>query len=100
MRSLNRVIRFLIWGMIASWIIAIMRRMLLPVPAGRAGTRWNAVPTPAAPKPLPLYRDSWCGTFVSPEISVRWEQGGQVEHFCSRECLNRYAASQRGAASA
>ena len=59
-----------------------------------------------APRPrethsaIPLHRDPWCGTYVSPEISFPMEQAGQVLHFCSAECRARYQRSSQRAASA
>jgi hypothetical protein len=52
------------------------------------------------PNAIPLHRDPWCGTYVSPEISVPLEQSGQVLHFCSQECRARYQGSAKRAASA
>jgi YHS domain-containing protein len=49
---------------------------------------------------IPLHRDPWCGTYVSPEISFPLEQAGQVLHFCSSECRARYERSSQRAASA
>jgi hypothetical protein len=95
MRSLNRAIRILIWGLLAGWIVAMLRRVLLP-----AGSRKASLQYPVAAKPIPLFRDPWCGTYVSPEISVQWEEAGRIEHFCSAECLDRYAKSHSAAASA
>ncbi len=65
----------------------------------------NARP-PSVPNPretrsaIPLLRDPWCGTYVSPEISFPLEQSGQVLHFCSAECRARYQRSSQRAASA
>jgi YHS domain-containing protein len=50
--------------------------------------------------PVPLERDPVCGTYVSPEISFTTEQSGQILHFCSAECRERYIKSSRRAASA
>jgi len=56
---------------------------------------------PQAPQSaIPLHRDPWCGTYVSPEISFPLEQAGQKLHFCSAECRARYQESSRHAASA
>jgi len=49
---------------------------------------------------IPLHRDPWCGTYISPEISFPLEQAGQVLHFCSAECRARYQRSSQRAASA
>jgi YHS domain-containing protein len=52
------------------------------------------------PTAIPLQRDPWCGTFVSPEISFPLEQQGQILHFCSAECRTRYVQASNRAASA
>jgi hypothetical protein len=97
MRPLSRAIRILIWGVVAAWIVAILRRVLLPKLSRSSKQQYPM----AVAKAVPLHRDPWCGTYVSPEISVRHEQAGRIEHFCSPECLDRYAKSQHsGAASA
>jgi len=49
---------------------------------------------------IPLHRDPWCGTYVSPEISFPLEQAGQMLHFCSAECRARYQRSSQRAANA
>jgi len=55
---------------------------------------------PAAEKPeVALRRDPVCGMFVSPEISFTLEQAGQVHHFCSDECRERFKSSLPRAAS-
>ena len=35
-------------------------------------------------------RDPVCGMFVSTELSHRLERDGQLLHFCSQDCLNRF----------
>jgi hypothetical protein len=97
MTSLNRAVRVLIWGFVMAWIVSILRRILLP---SLSRAQKPDAQGPFAAKAIPLQRDPWCGTYVSPEISVRWQQAGRIEHFCSRECLDRYAKSQQRAASA
>ena len=37
-----------------------------------------------------MARDPECGMFVSTEVSRRLPWKGQVLHFCSQECLERY----------
>jgi hypothetical protein len=97
MSALSRAVRVLVWGLVASWIVAMLRRVLLP---RLARAQKASSERPVAVKTVPLHRDPWCGTYVSPEVSVRWQQAGQLEHFCSTECLERYAKSQRRAATA
>lgn len=56
--------------------------------------------SPEARSAVPLHRDPWCGTYISPEISFPLEHSGQVLHFCSAECRSRYQRSSQRAASA
>lgn len=39
-----------------------------------------------------LKRDPVCGTYVSTAASVTDKVNGQVVHFCSKECRDRYHA--------
>jgi YHS domain-containing protein len=58
----------------------------------------------AAPQPAPsrqptvvaggeLKRDPVCGTYVSTAASVTRKVDGQLLHFCSRECRDKYHAA-------
>ena len=92
---LARVFRFILWLLFFAWVAWLVRKL-----AG-AATR-TAVPSrppdAAFQTPKRLYRDPWCGTHVSPEISHTLEDSGQVLHFCSAECRERYRLSLRRAA--
>jgi len=89
---LARIIRFLLWLVVAVWLGRRLVRLF-----ARVEPREVRPAPPLVPKPL--YRDPWCGTHVSAEIAHPLEQGGQVLHFCSAECRERYQASERRAAS-
>jgi YHS domain-containing protein len=94
--EVGRIIRFLFWGILVGWIVWLVRAWLRPVvrKGGRNGAGpWN-------PTAIQLQRDPVCGTFVSPEISVKLKQGSQILHFCSAECRERYLGSRRHTASA
>jgi YHS domain-containing protein len=72
-------------------LVAMLLRNATPVPTPHPDVSGSAIP---------LHRDPWCGTYVSPEISFPLEQAGQVVHFCSAECRTRYQQSSQRAASA
>jgi YHS domain-containing protein len=78
----------------------LMRKLVTRI----LGNSGQSSPSAAYPRvtrnAIPLYRDPWCGTYVSPEVSFPWEQAGQKLHFCSAACRARYQASSRRAASA
>src|SRR5215467_10040635 len=93
---LDRLLEFALLVGLVVWVarrIGEWRSRLRPgqAPKSRAAT-------PAEPRPL--YRDPWCGTYVSAEISRKLQQNNQTLHFCSDDCLARYVASQRRAARA
>jgi YHS domain-containing protein len=44
--------------------------------------------------PRELVKDPQCGTYVSPEVSVRTRFRGQELHFCSRECEQQFLQAQ------
>jgi YHS domain-containing protein len=91
---LARIIRYFLWLVFFAWIAWLVRRLV-----GAANQSQRRVSTPAAPAPpVRLYRDPWCGTHVSPEISYTLEDSGAALHFCSAECRERYCASMRRAA--
>ena len=49
--------------------------------------------SPWAPRGEPggeMARDPECGMFVSTEVSHRLQWKGQVLHFCSEQCLDKY----------
>jgi YHS domain-containing protein len=41
-------------------------------------------------------RDPVCGMFVSTELSLRLTRDGETQHFCSRDCLERYEKQRAG----
>src|SRR5487761_18456 len=61
--------------------------------SGRIHFSHSASPRPEAQRRAmqgETVRDPVCGMFVSIELAHRLEWRGQVHHFCSEECLERY----------
>lgn len=88
MAILARIIHFILWLILATWL----GRKLLGWLFGKPGPAPRTVSTRA---PKQLHRDPWCGTFVSPEISFSLEHAGQLHHFCSPDCRERFRNAQR-----
>jgi YHS domain-containing protein len=93
---LARIVRFLLWLVFFAWIAWLVRRLAGAV-VGRGNPRASRSSAPPAPKKL--FRDPSCGTHVAAEVSYKLEESGQVLHFCSAECRERYRGLQRRAAS-
>ena len=98
MTFLVRFLIFVLLVVVVAWAIWLIRRVrfwldyLTGRPRGAARRR-------AARPEVALVRDPVCGMFVSPEISLTLEHSGQVHHFCSAECRERFVSSLPRAAS-
>jgi YHS domain-containing protein len=62
-------------------------------------TKRTVVRTPEQPTPPPVFaggelkRDPVCGTYVSTGASVTRKVNGELLHFCSSECRDKYRAA-------
>jgi hypothetical protein len=86
------MVRVVLWGILLSWMLRMLQRWISS--AARRQTAGPRRPPNAAP-PVVLRRDPYCGTYVSPEISFSLQQAGQIEHFCSAACRDRFLRSGR-----
>jgi hypothetical protein len=93
--SLSRILRFLLWAIFLGAIFSLLRQRVRLAGRGSARPRRSL-----RREPLTLHRDPYCGTHVSPEVSVRITHAGRELHFCSAECRDRYLRSDRQAAGA
>jgi YHS domain-containing protein len=86
MTFLGRFLIFVLLVLLVSWAIWLVKRARFWM-----GYLTGRTARPAAERPeVALRRDPVCGTYVSPEISFTLEQSGQVHHFCSVECRERF----------
>jgi YHS domain-containing protein len=104
MNFLARIIRFVFWLVIVSWGVALLRRVVgwmlrggSSAPAGSvagasaAGERGTTQTPPGGARRL--VRDPVCGVHVAEVLSIPLREGGEVVHFCSKVCRDKYAAS-------
>jgi len=74
-----------LWGVVTGGLLGFIRQW------GESSGAQVGSAQPAGLSPaIRLYRDPICGTYVSPEISVKSEKSGQIIHFCSVECRERH----------
>jgi YHS domain-containing protein len=90
-KSLSRIVQVILWGILLNWLLRMMQRWISSAARGQASEPRRS----ADSAPIVLRRDPCCGTYVSPEISFSVEQAGQIEHFCSAECRDRFLRSGR-----
>ncbi|MEO8593343.1 MAG: hypothetical protein ABI759_08475 [Candidatus Solibacter sp.] len=92
------MLRFLIIEILLPlFLFALVRSVLRELfRKNRNVTRQPAQP-PAAPPPVfaggELKKDPVCGTYVSAGASVTRTVNGELLHFCSQECRDKYRAA-------
>src|SRR5258708_2430606 len=99
MNFLARVVRFLIWLLVLSWGLRLLRRivgsMLRKHQAAAPQTADSADGIPAFSGARRLVRDPVCGMQVDETLSIPLREGGELLHFCSPACRDAYAISSR-----
>jgi len=93
MRLLARVMRLLVWVIVATWL----GRKIFGWIFGSSPRTVGARPDEA---PRPLFRDPVCGTHVAAEVSYPLGQARELLHFCSAECREEYRHARRHEAGA
>ena len=85
-RNLFRLLVFLIVALVLRQVVAALVRGFSQI----AGT---GSPNPAPPRAQSggeLKKDPVCGTFVAVTSSIKRNVDGQVVHFCSTACRDKY----------
>ena len=87
---------FLEYLLDAIFLVAILRmvysalRHFFAPTTPRPGTHARPAAASQAGSGGEMVRDPECGMFVSTELSRRLTWKGQVLHFCSQECMQKY----------
>src|SRR5271169_1852105 len=114
MEFLGRIFKFLFWLLIVSWSVALLRRVLarmlrgaMPAQANQdatgsaasAGVETESGNTQSGGTARRLVRDPVCGMHVAEVLAVPLRESGELVHFCSVACRDKYVNStQRMAA--
>ncbi len=85
---LSRVILLLIAISVIRSVVNFGRRLWY----GLEGNNQVSRPRPSGPVSTVLQKDPVCGVFVSVETSLKKIVSGNVYHFCSSECRDRFRA--------
>lgn len=99
MNFLARVARFLIWLLVLSWSVWLLRRIVGWM-LRDAGTR-STQPADAAAEAQSscaarrLVRDPVCGMHVDETLSIPLREDGELVHFCSIACRDAYASETK-----
>jgi hypothetical protein len=114
MNFLARIVRFLFWLLIVSWSVALLRRVLarmlrgaMPTQAEQgatgsaagAGVGTESGDSQSGVAARKLVRDPVCGMHVAEVLAVPLRESGELVHFCSVACRDKYVSgTQRMAA--
>ena len=99
MEFISRVLKYLFWLLVVSWSVALLRRVLTRMVSGveqSAQSSETAAGTQNGQNALSarrLVRDPVCGMHVAEELAVPLRDGGEMVHFCSMACRDKYATS-------
>ena len=100
MNFLARMMKFLFWLLIVSWSVALLRRVLAwmlrgalpaaPADQDEAGTGGGSGDTQNGGGARRLVRDPVCGLHVAEVLAVPLRESGELVHFCSLGCRDKY----------
>lgn len=109
MNFLARVIRYLFWVLVVSWVVRLLGRivggMLRQASGVDAQDVAGASNTSRAPSGTTddgtatanrkLVRDPVCGMHIAEVLAVPLREGGELVHFCSTACRDAYLNGTR-----
>ena len=94
MTFIARMLRYLFWVLVVSWAASILRRIVRNM-AGAAPDAHPDLNVQNDAEARKLVRDPVCGMHLAEGLAVPLREGGELLHFCSRECREKYLAGTR-----
>jgi YHS domain-containing protein len=88
MTFIARLLRFLFWVALVSWSVSLLRRLVGAMGAG--GAAQNQDSDSPESRSQTLVRDPVCGMHIAPGLALSVNDGGEMVHFCSPECRDKY----------
>jgi YHS domain-containing protein len=103
MEWLARFVRFVFWVLVLSWVIKLvgkvagwaLRRAFDPERRQQgASDSAEAASTTSGPRVASrqLVRDPVCGMHLAETLAIPYRDRGELVHFCSADCRDKYAA--------
>jgi len=100
MSFLGRLLKYLFWLLVVSSSVVLLRRLVNKMGEGATSDQG---PMDAAnhAENQKLVRDPICGMHIAETLALPLRQGGQILHFCSTACRDKYlSGTQQISASA
>lgn len=89
MKLIIRILRYLFWLVVVWWSVALLRRIVGMMVSGGSGSK-PYMDSPGNTESQKLVRDPICGMHLAEGLAVSLRQGGELLHFCSPECRDKY----------
>ena len=105
MNFIARVFRFLFWLLVVSWSVALLKKLVTWMVRGATQNAESASQRePEISKnsggtvgvSRRLVRDPVCGAHVAEVLAIPLRAGGELIHFCSVECRDKYLLTNAG----
>jgi YHS domain-containing protein len=106
MNVIARFVRFVVWVLVLSWVFKLLgrlagwalRRAMDPeqqagaVPNSAGGTESFSGAVAGEPQVATrhLVRDPVCGMHLAETLAIPYRDSGELVHFCSAECRDKY----------
>jgi YHS domain-containing protein len=94
MTFIARILRYIFWVLIVSWALSILRRVVRNM-AGAAPVAHPDIDVPNGAVSRKLVRDPVCGMHLAESVAIPLREGGELLHFCSMDCREKYLAGVR-----
>lgn len=94
MTFIARILRYVFWVLIVSWAVSIFRRMVRNM-GGAIPTAHPDIDVPNDAISRKLVRDPVCGMHLAESVAIPLREGGELLHFCSLDCREKYLACVR-----
>ena len=96
MTFIARILRYIFWVLVVSWVASWLRRAVTRMGEGAEKHEPNvdvpSVDIPSDAVTRKLVKDPVCGMHLTESLAIPLRESGQLVHFCSMECRDKYAS--------
>lgn len=94
MTFIARILRYLFWLLVVSWIVALLRRLMQRMEREAAKSEPH-IDVSTDTQGRKLVRDPVCGIHVAEALAIPLRQEGELLHFCSAACREKFLSETR-----
>ncbi len=94
MTFIVRLLRFVFWVVVVSWSVALLRRLIQRMAQGATQPQ-TPVDVPNDAITRKLVKDPVCGMHIAEVLALPLRQDGELLHFCSAACRDKFVSETR-----